>query len=70
MGATNVRMLCSGGDVHDGGGLLDGDWVGYNACPPDTAVCGVRAKTQPDQGSGDDTAVNRLQLECCPVSCK
>ena len=53
-----------------GGGINKGDWAGYNACPVNHIVCGVRAMIEEWQQQGDDTALNRIQLECCPDTSK
>jgi len=34
-------------------------------CPNGKAVCGLRTRVENSQGSGDDTALNGLQLVCC-----
>ncbi|XP_063610465.1 vitelline membrane outer layer protein 1-like [Penaeus indicus] len=34
-------------------------------CPFSTLPCGVRAKVQAYQGSGDDSAVNHVEFACC-----
>lgn len=42
-----------------------GSWSGYMYCPANHYVCGARARVEKKQGSGDDTAMNGMQLLCC-----
>ena len=65
-------MECSEGDVITEtpfvgvGGDEVGTWSQLSGCKYNQVVCGVRAKVQPNQGSGDDTSLNRIALLCCP----
>ena len=63
--ASNVKMRCSDGKEINGGGLDLGDWEGYKSCPTRSYLCGVRAQFQKKQGDGDDTALNRIEFQCC-----
>ena len=46
-----------------------GAWGAYgswsDSCPQDSAVCGIQARIEPPQGSGDDTGLNDIKLFCC-----
>jgi len=44
---------------------LWGNWWGWAYCPTGTYVCGARVRFEWDQGGGDDTAMNGIQLACC-----
>lgn len=41
-----------------------GDWGPDAYCPPGEFVWGFRLKSEPYQGSGDDTALNAVELIC------
>ena len=47
-----------------------GYWGSYGSwsesCAANTAVCGIRTKIEAPQGRGDDTALNDIELFCCP----
>ncbi|WP_092147718.1 hypothetical protein [Pseudomonas sp. NFACC44-2] len=43
---------------------LWGDWGAAAYCPQEQYVWGFRLKSEPDQGSGDDTALNAMQVYC------
>ena len=63
--ASNVRMRCSDRAVIDGRGESWGSWEGYKSCPTNSYFCGVRAKIESGDGSNDDTALNRIEYQCC-----
>ena len=42
-----------------------GYWRTTQTCPDGTAVCGIRTQVHAPQGSGDDTALNGVEFECC-----
>jgi len=48
------------------GGLVWGSWRGATYCPDNHYVCGINQRVEGRQGKGDDTAVNDLQIYCCP----
>ena len=64
-GATNVKVVCSSGKLFEGNGGKEGVWTDLIGCPKNMDICGMRAMIQRDQGIGDDTALNRIQLSCC-----
>lgn len=64
--ANSFRAVCEEGkviEVTNGGGW--GSWRGAKTCPVGEVVCGVRAKIEPSQGSGDDTGLNGIEFACC-----
>ena len=66
--ATDVKVRCGGfGGSSEvlGGGANIGDWGEYMACPKHTFICGVRAHMEQRLETGDDTALNKIQLACC-----
>ena len=64
-GATNVKIVCSGGSEVVGTGYDKGTWTQSKGCGNGERICGVRAMIEGSQGKGDDTALNRIQLSCC-----
>jgi hypothetical protein len=44
-----------------------GTWRGAAFCPENHYVCGIEQKVEPQQGNGDDTAVNGVRVYCCPL---
>lgn len=65
-GANDVRGVCSDRlAIHAPGGRTWGTWNPTRTCPVGTAVCGVSVRIEARQGTGDDTAMNGMQLECC-----
>ncbi|CAG2233561.1 unnamed protein product [Mytilus edulis] len=73
--ANHVKFKCrnfkdSGSDFDlsypPGYGLYGsyGEWS--DACPVNSAICGIKTKIHPDKGFGiDDTALNDVQFFCC-----
>lgn len=41
-----------------------GEWGEFDSCPENTFVRGMRLKTEPAQGPGDDTALNGISFMC------
>jgi hypothetical protein len=67
-GANSVKFKCSNGAVMEvpGGGAW-GTWSNWviDTGFLNSAICGVRAKFEGDQGKGDDTALNDLEFTWC-----
>ncbi|XP_037031245.1 uncharacterized protein LOC119070841 [Bradysia coprophila] len=70
---VDFNLICANSDgsstIIRGGEILTyGDWRTTNRmCPPQTAICGIRTQVERPQGSGDDTALNNVDLACCRV---
>jgi hypothetical protein len=65
-GANDIHFQCTDGSIIQAEhGIQNGSWRGWNSCPAGTAVCGASARTEGNQGGGDDTAMNGLQVDCC-----
>ncbi len=41
-----------------------GDWKAEEICPPNSWVSAFNLKIEPDQGKGDDSALNGIKLTC------
>jgi hypothetical protein len=61
-----VRESKNGTPLDVKGGLYWGSWRGETYCPDNHYVCGINQRVEGQQGKGDDTAVNDLQIYCCP----
>jgi hypothetical protein len=46
---------------------LWGTWHGPAFCPDNHYACGIEQKVEPQQGNGDDTAMNAVRVYCCPL---
>ena len=44
-----------------------GDWSDWKECPHKYFICGVQTRVEEPQGSGDDTALNDIQHQCCKL---
>ena len=53
--------------VEVNGGGRWGGWQKASYCPENYYVCGLSQKVESSQGRGDDTALNDIALECCPL---
>ncbi|MCP4407233.1 MAG: hypothetical protein GY807_05620 [Gammaproteobacteria bacterium] len=60
-----VRESKEGIQVDIQGGMHWGRWRGGSYCPDNHYVCGINQRVEGQQGNGDDTAVNDLQIYCC-----
>ncbi len=69
---NSVAFRCSNGATIEGGnGGSFGKWEAWIFPPnndPNSAICGVRARTEAPQGRGDDTALNNLEFSYCLVN--
>ena len=43
---------------------MEGRWREWNDCPSGEYLVGFSLKVEPDQGSGDDSAVNGMTSTC------
>jgi hypothetical protein len=71
-GANSVKFTCSNGSVIEAsGGGAWGSWTSSWVTDPsswnpaNSAICGVMAKVEGWQGTGDDTALNDLEFTWC-----
>lgn len=68
-GLNNIRVHCSDGKVVEGTPPVQwGDWHDMHYCPQGMAAAGFVTKVEDDQGGRDDSALNRIQLFCRPLS--
>lgn len=65
--AGNIKVKCGAQILIGDPPAAWGDWTGFYTCPGGTSgtkVTGFRIKLEPDQGNGDDTAMNAMQVYC------
>lgn len=67
--ADAVQLLCSDSVtvLNTPNAVGFGTWGAAVRCPASTAVCGFRVRFEPNQGGGDDTAFNDIELHCCAI---
>ena len=66
--ANNIRAKCSDGTILTGDGHSWGSWDGWRYCDPGEAVCAMKTKVEPNQGSrSDDSGLNTAHICCCKV---
>jgi hypothetical protein len=63
--ANSVAFRCSSNQVIEAEGGPWGDWGSEIAGPPRSAICGLAVKVEPQQGGGDDTALNDVSFYWC-----
>lgn len=65
---NSIQFKCSDGTEREplNGGTW-GDWGEYQYCSPGSVVCGMSLRIEPQQGNGDDTAVNDVKFYCCEL---
>lgn len=63
--ANSVAFRCSSGEVIEAEGGGWGNWGREIGGPARSAICGVAVKVEPQQGSGDDTALNDVAFYWC-----
>lgn len=47
------------------GNLRYGKWARDDCGTVGSRICGIQTWVEPDQGSGDDSAVNEIKFLCC-----
>ncbi|XP_077116863.1 vitelline membrane outer layer protein 1-like [Ranitomeya variabilis] len=62
--ANNVMFQCTDYEIMLGAGHSWGDYGRWSGKCMD-GICGMKAKVERPQGSGDDTALNDVQFICC-----
>jgi len=63
--ANNLRVFCtSSPEMIEGDGQDWGSWSERQDCLNGQAVTGFRTQVEPYQGSGDDTALNNVDMVC------
>ena len=63
---NSVNMECTDGTILEPEGGPWGEWSDWVMCPENTAICGVKAKVEPDVPV-DDTALNGVTFYCCEL---
>lgn len=66
--AAAIRLKCTDEStiLDTPGSLVLGTWPSaWTSCPAGSALCGFKVLFEPDQGSGDDTALNSVTGICC-----
>lgn len=61
--AGNIMMFCGSETIVGDPPAAWGDWSRFYYCSSGK-VTGFRTKVEPDQGKGDDTALNAMQVYC------
>ncbi|MDB9437279.1 hypothetical protein PN450_10830 [Dolichospermum lemmermannii CS-548] len=65
--ANSVRFMCGNQRPIESSGTPWGNWGPWQGSYNGVAICGVRAKVEPEQGKGDDTALNDLDFTWCKI---
>ncbi|XP_073479125.1 vitelline membrane outer layer protein 1-like [Aquarana catesbeiana] len=62
--ANNIMFQCSDNNILTGNG---GRWgtFSYLSDICQSGICGIITRVEPDQGGGDDTALNDVKFRCC-----
>ena len=66
--ANGVRFQDGEGNTYSPGDGYWGVWGDWASCPAGTDIVGFRTYVVPHLGSGDDTALERVQFECGPIT--
>lgn len=66
--ANSVAFWCSNNQRIEASGGGWGNFGGWQGGFQNAAICGVRAKVEPQQGRGDDTALNDLEFTWCRIN--
>ena len=62
--ANGIRFQDGQGNNYSPGDGNWGAWGEWASCPIGTVIMGFRTYVMPSQGSGDDTALERVQFKC------
>ncbi|MCE0463237.1 hypothetical protein [Pseudomonas uvaldensis] len=64
--AGNIKMTCGSETLVGDPPAAWGDWTRFYSCLDEGVkkIKGFRTKVEPDQGNGDDTALNAMQVYC------
>ncbi|XP_051734803.1 vitelline membrane outer layer protein 1-like [Ctenopharyngodon idella] len=63
--ANNIRFKCIEDLVVQGDGTDRGEWGEWSQKCEGIGICGIRTRIEEPQGTGDDTALNDVQMYCC-----
>jgi hypothetical protein len=67
--ANRLEFKCRDGNVRSPDANSSwGTWGDWKQCPANTAICGIRTRVESSRGSGDDTALNGVELACCTLN--
>ncbi|XP_063305817.1 vitelline membrane outer layer protein 1-like [Pelobates fuscus] len=61
---NNIKFRCSDGRQLEGVGLPWGTYKDWSSSC-NHGICGILTKVEGEQGKGDDTALNDIQMFCC-----
>ncbi|XP_077326862.1 vitelline membrane outer layer protein 1-like [Lithobates pipiens] len=62
--ANNIKFQCSNDNILTGNGGRWGTFSNWSdRCQ--SGICGIKTKVEPEQGRGDDTALNNVMFSCC-----
>ena len=62
--ANGIRFKDGEGNTYSPGDGYWGDWGDWASCPAGAVIVGFRTYVVPNLGSGDDTALERVQFKC------
>ena len=62
--ANGIRFRDGNGKNYNPGDGNWGDWGSWASCPTGSYIVGFRTYVVPHRGSGDDTALERVQFKC------
>ena len=62
--ANGIRFRDGNGKNYNPGDGNWGDWGSWVSCPTGSYIVGFRTYVVPHRGSGDDTALERVQFKC------
>ena len=62
--ANGLKFECTDGQVLSPGNGFWGSWSAMKTCPQGDVVYGLKISVEPEQGVGDDSALNRVKFLC------